>query len=157
MIWLRALIADWLWATSATICADFSTGPGQIYYESREAAAKRGSAALLVPVVAGEIVGQIRQQMQRSAYIAVKNPALAVRVDLNVDVFKTTVQAQINSLNSFIRNKPDAILIDVGSIGALNPTIQKACDTGIVVVAFDQIVSAPCAFKMESDWGRAPG
>ena len=97
-----------------------------------------------------------RQQMLRSADIAAKKPPLAGRVDLKVEVVETTVQAQINSLNSIIRNKPDAILIDAGSGEALNPTIKKACDAGIVVVAFDQIVSAPCAYTLESDWSRAP-
>ncbi|RWE38694.1 MAG: sugar ABC transporter substrate-binding protein [Mesorhizobium sp.] len=97
-----------------------------------------------------------RQQMLRSADIAVKKPPLAGRVDLKVEVVETTVQAQINSLNNIIRNKPDAIVIDAGSGEALNPTIEKACKAGIVVIAFDQIVSAPCAYTMESDWGRAP-
>ena len=97
-----------------------------------------------------------RQQMLRSADIAVKKPPLAGRVDLKVEVVETTVQAQINSLNNIIRNKPDAIVIDAGSGEALNPTIEKACKADIVVIAFDQIVSAPCAYTMESDWGRAP-
>ena len=73
-----------------------------------------------------------RQQMLRSADIAVKKPPLAGRVDLKVEVVENTVQAQINSLNNIIRNKPDAIVIDAGSGEALNPTIQKACDAGIV-------------------------
>ena len=97
-----------------------------------------------------------RQQMLRSADVAVKKPPLAGRVDLKVEVVDTTIQAQINSLNNIIRSKPDAILIDAGSAEALNPTIQKACDAGILVIAFDQIVTADCAYTMESDWGRAP-
>src|SRR5258707_3408814 len=74
-----------------------------------------------------------RQQMLRSADIAVKKPPLAGRVDLKVEVVETTVQAQINSLNNIIRNKPDAIVIDAGSGEALNPTIEKACKAGIMV------------------------
>jgi len=97
-----------------------------------------------------------RQQMLRIADVAVKKPPLAGRVDLKVEVVETTIQAQINSLNSIIRTKPDAILIDAGSGEALNPTIQKACDAGITIVAFDQIVSAPCAYTIESDWVMAP-
>jgi len=97
-----------------------------------------------------------RQQMLRSADIAAKKPPLAGRVELKVEVVETTVQAQINSLNNIIRDKPDAILVDAASGEALNPTIQKACDAGILVIAFDQIVTAPCAYTMESDWGRAP-
>jgi ribose transport system substrate-binding protein len=97
-----------------------------------------------------------RQQMLRSADVAVTKPPLAGRVELKVEVVDTTIQAQINSLNNIIRSKPDAILIDAGSAEALNPTIQKACDAGILVIAFDQIVTADCAYTMESDWGRAP-
>src|SRR5439155_17242200 len=97
-----------------------------------------------------------RQQMLRSADIAVKKPPLAGRIDLKTEVVETTVQAQINSLNNIIRAKPDAILIDAGSAESLNPTIKKACDAGILVIAFDQIVTADCAYTIESDWGRAP-
>src|SRR5258708_38575632 len=67
-----------------------------------------------------------RQQMLRSADIAVKKPPLAGRVDLKTEVVETTIQAQINSLNNIIRAKPDAILIDAGSAESLNPTIKKA-------------------------------
>lgn len=97
-----------------------------------------------------------RQQMLRNAELVVKKPPLAGRVDLKVEVVETTAQAQINSLNNIIRAKPDAILIDAGSPNALNPTIEKACKAGILVIAFDQIVTADCAYTMESDWGRAP-
>lgn len=95
-----------------------------------------------------------RQQMLRSARVIVKRPPLAGRVDLRIENVETTVQAQINSLNNIIRTGPDAILIDAGSPTALNPTIEKACKAGILVIAFDQITTAPCAFGMESDWTR---
>src|SRR6266536_1558882 len=81
-----------------------------------------------------------RQQMLRSADVAVNKPPLAGRVDLKIEVVETTIQAQLNSLNNIIRAKPDAILIDAGSAESLNPTIKKACDAGILVIAFDQIV-----------------
>ena len=97
-----------------------------------------------------------RQQMLRTARIAAEKGPLAGRVDLKIEVVETNIQAQINSLNNIIRTKPDAILIDAGSYEALNPTIKKACDAGILVIAFDQIVSADCAYTMESDWNRAP-
>ena len=81
---------------------------------------------------------------------------LAGRVDLKIENVENTVQAQINSLNNIIRAKPDAILIDAGSDTALNPTIKKACDAGIVVVSFDQVVTEACAYALESDWDRIP-
>lgn len=81
-------------------------------------------------------------------------PPLAGRVDLKIENVETTVQAQINSLNNIVRVGPDAILIDAGSRTALNPTIEKACRAGILVIAFDQITTAPCAYGMESNWTR---
>src|SRR5439155_25100923 len=97
-----------------------------------------------------------RQQMERVGEVSVKKGPLAGRVDLKIENDENTAQAQINSLNNIIRAKPDAILIDAGSAESLNPTIKKACDAGILVIAFDQIVTADCAYTIESDWGRAP-
>ena len=93
-----------------------------------------------------------RQQMLRSAQLAAKKPPLAGRVDLTIENVETTTQAQISSLVNIIRAHPDAIIIDAGSGAALNPTIEKACAAGIVVVSFDQDVTADCAYKLESDF-----
>ena len=97
-----------------------------------------------------------RQQMERVATVSVNKGPLQGRVDLKIENVDNTVQAQINSLNNILRAKPDAILIDAGSAEALNPTIKKACDAGIVVISFDQVVSEPCAYALESDWNRIP-
>ncbi len=97
-----------------------------------------------------------RQQMERVAKVSVSKGPLAGRVDLRVENVENTVQAQINSLNNIIRQKPDAILVDAASDSALNPTLKKACDQGIVVVSFDQTVTEPCAYAVASDWNRIP-
>jgi ribose transport system substrate-binding protein len=93
-----------------------------------------------------------RQQMIRSAEVAVKKAPLAGRVDLSVQNVENTAEAQIASLNNIIRTKPDAIIVDAASGVALNPTIAKACAAGIVVVSFDQAVTADCAYKLSSDF-----
>ena len=62
-----------------------------------------------------------RQQMIRSAEIVTKKGPLVGRFDLRIEQAEGTVQAQINSLNNIIRQKPDAILIDAASQTALNP------------------------------------
>jgi len=97
-----------------------------------------------------------RQQMQRVAEVSVNKGPLAGRVDLRIEVAEGTVQAQINSLNNIIRQKPDAILVDAASDSALNPTIKRACDAGIVVISFDQTVTEPCAYALASNWDRIP-
>lgn len=95
-----------------------------------------------------------RQQMERVATVSVNKGPLKGRVDLKIENVENTVQAQINSLNNIIRQKPDAILVDASSDSALNPTIKKACDAGIVVISFDQVVTEPCAFAVASDWDQ---
>ncbi|MET0599990.1 MAG: substrate-binding domain-containing protein [Mesorhizobium sp.] len=97
-----------------------------------------------------------RQQMERVAKVSVDKGPLKGRVDLHIENVENTVQAQINSLNNIIRQKPDAILVDAASDSALNPTIKKACDAGIVVISFDQTVTEPCAYAVASDWNRIP-
>src|SRR6476646_9355287 len=92
-----------------------------------------------------------RQQMLRSADVAVKKPPLAGRVELTIQNVENTTEAQIASLNNIIRSHPDAIVVDAGSGVGLNPTIEKACAAGIVVVSFDQVVTADCAYKLSSD------
>src|SRR4029079_16758411 len=43
-----------------------------------------------------------------------------------------------------------------GSGTALNQTIARACAKGILVLSFDQIVTAPCAYKVQSNWNVIP-
>jgi ribose transport system substrate-binding protein len=97
-----------------------------------------------------------RQQMERVAQVSVTKPPFAGKVELHIENADNTVQAQINSLNNIIRTKPDAILVDAASDTALNPTIKKACDAGIVVISFDQVVTEPCAYTIASDWDMIP-
>ena len=93
-----------------------------------------------------------RQQMLHSVEVAATKPPLVGHVTLKVNNVETTTQAQINSLNNIIREKPDAILVDAGSGDALNPTLERACKAGIVVVSFDQVVTADCAYKVSSNF-----
>jgi ribose transport system substrate-binding protein len=97
-----------------------------------------------------------RQQMERVAKVAVTKSPLAGRVDLRIENVETTVQAQVNSLNNIIRRRPDAILVDAGSATALNPTLKRACAAGILVISFDQVVTEPCAYKLQSNWNAIP-
>ncbi|HMN84465.1 MAG TPA: substrate-binding domain-containing protein [Bauldia sp.] len=92
------------------------------------------------------------QQMIRSAEVAVKKGPLAGRVDLRIETVENTTQAQINSLNNIIAAKPDAIIVHAGSVSALDPTLERACAAGIVVVSFSQVVTAPCPWKINTNW-----
>lgn len=73
-------------------------------------------------------------------------------VSLTVKIAEGNPSAQIASLQGIIREEPDAIIIDASSSTALNPTIEQACDAGIVVVSFDQEVTAPCAYRIPENY-----
>ena len=92
------------------------------------------------------------QQMLRSAQVAVQKGPLAGRVDLKVEQVDGSEQAQINSLNNIIGTKPDAIIVHANSSTALNPTIKRACDEGIVVISYSAVATEPCAYKINTNW-----
>jgi ribose transport system substrate-binding protein len=89
-----------------------------------------------------------RIQMEKEATVAATLSPFKGVVSLRVVNADNTVTAQISSLDSIIASKPDAIIIDAGSPTALNPEIAKACSAGIVVINFDQVTTAPCAYKI---------
>ncbi len=97
-----------------------------------------------------------RQQMERTASVSVTKPYFAGKVELHIENSDNSVQAQITSLNNIIRQKPDAILLDAASDSALNPTVKRACDAGILVISFDQPVTEPCAYTFLGDWDQIP-
>jgi ribose transport system substrate-binding protein len=73
------------------------------------------------------------------------------KVKLTVVSSGTDVQAQIAAIDDMISQKVDASLIDPASASALNPVIEEATKQGIVVVDFDQAVTAPSAYKVGVD------
>ncbi|MBW4024610.1 MAG: ABC transporter substrate-binding protein [Proteobacteria bacterium] len=63
----------------------------------------------------------------------------------------TTQAAQVQNL---ILQGYDAIAIDAASPDALNGAVKAACDAHIVVVSFDGIVTAPCAYRIVVDYKK---
>lgn len=94
-----------------------------------------------------------RVLMVRVAEVLATVPPLSGKVELKVDnAPQNTPTAQIQQLNNIIATKPEAVIIDASSPTALNATIQKGCDAGILMISFDQVVNAPCAFKIDMNW-----
>lgn len=55
---------------------------------------------------------------------------------------------QIAQISDLILKGVNVLIIDPASEAALNGVIQKACSAKITVVAFDAVVSAPCAYNL---------
>lgn len=95
-----------------------------------------------------------RVQMEKEAQVAAGMAPFKGVVNLTITNAGDTVPDQIASLQAIAAKKPDAILVDASSPTALNPTIAKACAAGIVVVNFDQTVTAPCAYKVFTNFTK---
>ena len=61
------------------------------------------------------------------------------------------VSKQTQQMDDLISSHVDAIVINAASPTGLNGVIQQACDAGILVVSYDNVVTAPCALKVNTD------
>ncbi len=78
--------------------------------------------------------------------------SLAGKATLTVNNSGTDAQKQIAVLSDMISDKVDAILVNPASDTALNAVVEEACKQGILVVSFDQAVTAPCAYSVTVDF-----
>lgn len=87
---------------------------------------------------------------------AAATPPYNQMVTLHEDIAGASVTNQITTLNNEIAAGYNAIIVYPISPTALNSTIEKACNAGIVVLAYDSLVTAPCAYNAHIDqyqWG----
>jgi ribose transport system substrate-binding protein len=63
-----------------------------------------------------------------------------------------TVNQQNSQLGALILKHVDVIAINAASETALNGVVKKACSAGIKVLAFDSVVTEPCATKLSFDF-----
>jgi ribose transport system substrate-binding protein len=95
-----------------------------------------------------------RQAMLKS-FDAVAKKAVANKIVAAADIFTaadTSVPTQAAQVQNLILQGYDAIVINASSPTALNGAIQQACAAGIVVVSFDGLVTAPCAYRVVIDY-----
>jgi len=59
---------------------------------------------------------------------------------------------QAAQIQNLILEGYNAIVVNAASPTALNGVVKQACDAGIVVVAFDGIVTEKCAYIVNYDW-----
>jgi ribose transport system substrate-binding protein len=71
-------------------------------------------------------------------------------VDLQEVISGPDPQAQIAALESMIASGADAITMLPASFTALNRTIRRGCDKGVIIFTFGQAVSEPCAYQVQA-------
>lgn len=95
-----------------------------------------------------------RPQMENVAKYVASQPPYKEKLELQIRNVELTPAAQIQSLQTIIREKPNAIMIDAASPTALNPVLAQACSAGILVFTFDQVAGAPCAYKLPENYEK---
>jgi ribose transport system substrate-binding protein len=106
------------------------------------------------PVLVNNFMGNSwRALMERSAQMLIDQPPLQGRIsDLRIINTDNTAAAQNAVISNLILDKPDLLLLEAASTTASNQVIQQACDAGIVVITYDQLAGAPCAWKLAPDF-----
>ena len=74
-----------------------------------------------------------------------KMPPYSKQVTCSVYNSGNDVGKQTQQISNLISQQVDAIVLNAASPTGLNGIIKQACDRGIVVVSFDNVVTAPCA------------
>ena len=94
-----------------------------------------------------------RQAMLKS-WAKVGDQAVADKIVAAADAFTTAdkeAPTQAAQIQNLILQGYNAIVLDAASPDALNGAVKQACDAGVVVVAFDGLVTEPCAYKVTVD------
>ncbi|WP_207457472.1 ABC transporter substrate-binding protein [Azospirillum sp. SYSU D00513] len=94
---------------------------------------------------------QMVESFEAAATQAKQEGKIADYVVVNGD---GSANQQMSQMADLILRKVDVIAINAASETALNGIIQKACQAGITVVAFDSLVSAPCAYTLGFDFRK---
>jgi rhamnose transport system substrate-binding protein len=103
----------------------------------------------VAPAKAGHIrVGLVAKSLGNGFFDAVNKGAQEAAAQLDAEVIfvgptTPTAEGQIETLNSLIAQRVDAIVVSANDPDALVPTLKKAMDRGIKVISYDSAVAAP--------------
>lgn len=104
---------------------------------------------VLEVVVINTYMGNVwRQVMMRTAELMGQEGPVADRVNVRLVVSEDSAEGQSNAIASVLNDPPDILLLNAGYPTASNDLVEEACDLGVVVVSFDVLVTAPCAWKI---------
>jgi ribose transport system substrate-binding protein len=92
-----------------------------------------------------------RIEMENLFKAACKMPPYKVQVDCSIYNSGNDVSKQTQQISNLISQGVDAIVLNAASPTGLNGIIGQACARGVLVVSFDNVVTAPCAAKVNTD------
>ncbi|SCY93970.1 ABC transporter substrate-binding protein [Paracoccus tibetensis] len=103
--------------------------------------------------------GNSWRQAMLQTFQEVADKAVADGIVAAADPYTTSenqATEQAAQIQNMILQGYDAIILNAASPTALNGAVEEACNAGVIVVSFDGIVTAPCAWRIAVDF-RAMG
>ena len=133
--------------------------PAFVFAGGQKAGGTSGGSGKIVIALSNSFYGNSWRKQMVDAFIEAAERAKAEGKisDYIVSNGDGTVNTQIAQMNSLILSGVSAICINAASDTALNSVIEQAIKQGILVYAFDSIVTVPAAYKLDYDfvsWGR---
>ncbi|MFO1035811.1 MAG: sugar ABC transporter substrate-binding protein [Geminicoccaceae bacterium] len=77
------------------------------------------------------------------------------KVDLQIQVAGPNAQRQIQQINAMVQQGAEAIIVYPISPTALNQVVKAACDKGVLIFAYDSVITEPCAYNTTIDQDEA--
>ena len=108
----------------------------------------RGAEPFKIALSNSFIGNKWRIEMENDFKSACGMPPYKTEVQCSVYNSGNDVSKQTQQISNLISQGVNAILVDAASGTGLNGIIQQACARHIVVVAYDNLVTAPCAIKI---------
>src|SRR6476646_1620498 len=112
----------------------------------------RGAEPFKIALSNSFIGNKWRIEMENDFKSACGMPPYKTEVQCSVYNSGNDVSKQTQQISNLISQGVNAILVDAASGTGLNGIIQQACARHIVVVAYDNLVTAPCAIKI--NWSQ---
>ena len=81
--------------------------------------------------------------------------SLRDKITLDVQVAGPNAQRQIQQINAMVQAGANAIIVYPISPTALNQAVKNACDKGVLIFAYDSIITEPCAYNTTIDQDAA--
>ena len=138
-----------LMAASALVATGCSGSGGS----KTAAGSAPGDRPLKIALSNSYIGNQWRIEMVNIFRAACAMPPYQGKVDCPIYNSGNDVSKQSQHITNLISQKVDAIVLDAASGTGLNGVVKQACDRGIVVVAFDNVPTEPCAVQVSVDQG----
>jgi ribose transport system substrate-binding protein len=93
--------------------------------------------------------GSTWQEQSKNMLLALaKSKDYKDKVDVEVQVSGPDPQKQIQQMNAMVEAGANIIIAYPISPTALNRTVRRACDQGVVVMAYDSTIDEPCAHNV---------